>query len=1042
MTALPSGKPQLQASDVKADALRANPSWAITALAVGLALTALAVWQRVETNQQDLDEAVIQQTNQIADTVVERLTLYQYGLRALRGVLHTVGVDSMTPSQFTTYNTTRNVGGEFPGALSFGVIRKITPAQAPDFIAQARKNGDANFTIHGFSSHEGDQYVIRFIEPPGLGNHAQGLDIASEPNRRQAAEDALISGTAQLTGPITLVQTSGNVRQGFLMLLPVYSSPNTPDNEAQRRVQGLGWTYVSLLIKDVLGELTPHNDGIRLEITDVTGPLSPAFYVVAETPQNQLALGHYSTERQLFGRSWQITLQVYPEFAAQLHPAAPGLILAMGVLSSLLLALVTHLLRLKVVRDITEQKAFSAKAQELTQVLEIEVSQRTQELQTLDLLLKSILDAATGVSIIVGGTDRMIRVFNRGAERMLGYSADEVVGLHTPELMHVPEELDAQNQKMAELYGEPFAGVEGFIAQSRNQVEPTVYQCHYRRKDGSTVLVHLVITVMRDHEDVITGYLGCAIDVSAQRELEINLQKAKVEAEKANMAKSAFLASMSHEIRTPMNAVLGMLQLAAQSGLNPDQQDFVSRAQTAATLLLGLLNDILDYSKIEAGKLQLDEHPFDLDDLLRNLGVVLSGNQPRNGVDLVFDIDLQLPCGLIGDSLRLQQVLINLAGNALKFTAAGQVIISVRQIHKSADRVNIEFAVADSGIGMNGDQLQRIFQAFSQGEASTARKFGGSGLGLLICKRLTDLMGSELQVESQPGLGSRFWFELSLAIDHAQKPLPTRPIPPLWILVIDDNVLAGAINKRSLEGLGWATKYVRGCSQALEWCEQLPRAFDLLLVDWRVLEREGIDTLKPLWRNAERAPSLLVMVTAFSRDAAAQALHQAGVPKPLLLTKPLTPHQLAKHIADLHRGPGQLPASATPAPARVKRLAGLRLLLVEDNAVNQMVAAGLLKAEGASVDLADCGVAGVERVLSAEPPYDLVLMDLRMPDIDGQEATRRIRQVIPVDQLPIIAMTANVSEQDREQCLAAGMNEHIGKPINLERLVALIRQYS
>ncbi|WP_455922901.1 CHASE domain-containing protein [Pseudomonas putida] len=1018
------------AAETKAARLRANPGRAIAALLTGLVLTGLAVWHRLDVNQQELDQAVARQANQIADRVVERLTLYQYGLRSLRGLWRTVGIDTLTPAQFATYNATRNITLEFPGALSFGIVRKVAPEQVADFTRQAVQEGDNAFAVHGFAPHDGDRYVIRYIEPPGRQNVAKGLDIASELNRRKAADDALRTGLPQLTGPITLVQSEGEVRRGFLMVMPVYASATIPDSDAQRSGQGVGWTYVSLLIKDVLGDLNWRVTGTQLDIADLTDtPAGTPFYQQADSPQDTTALKAYTTERQLFGRTWHITLTIYPEFAQQLHPTPPGLILALGVISSLLLALMVQLLRQRLLRDITEQKAFNARAQRLTQVLESEVNKRTQALQSLDLLLKNILDAATGVSIIATDPERIIRVFNRGAERMLGYTADEVIGRFTPELMHDPDELLKQNQQMADRFGGAFRGIDGYVAQTRHQTEPSVFKCHYRRKDGSYLLVHLVITVMRDHAQNITGYLGFAIDVSAQRELEINLQQAKVEAEKANMAKSAFLASMSHEIRTPMNAVLGMLQLAAQSGLNPDQHDFVSRAQTAATLLLGLLNDILDYSKIEAGKLQVDEHPFDLEALMRDLGVVLSGNQLHNGVELIFDMDVQLPQGLVGDSLRLQQVLINLAGNALKFTEAGQVVISVRQLRRSPGRVVIEFAVADSGIGMSAEQLARIFQAFSQGDASTARKFGGSGLGLLICKRLTDLMGSDLRVESEVGLGSRFWFELDLAIDPGQAAAP--PLLPRKLLIVDDHALAGVILTRNLAQLGWVAERITDCAQ------RLAHSFDVLVIDWRVLMLEPAQTLASL----REVTHLVVLVSAFNRDAATHALQAAGLTPPLLLTKPLTPRQLARHIADLH------PAASPPAPQpatpanRPRRLAGLRLLLVEDNAVNQMVAAGLLKAEGASVDLADCGVAGVERAVHAQPPYDLVLMDLRMPDIDGQEATRRIRQTLGAEQLPIIAMTANVSEQDREQCLAAGMNEHVGKPINLERLVEVIRRF-
>ncbi|WP_457363720.1 response regulator [Pseudomonas sp. TE3610] len=251
------------------------------------------------------------------------------------------------------------------------------------------------------------------------------------------------------------------------------------------------------------------------------------------------------------------------------------------------------------------------------------------------------------------------------------------------------------------------------------------------------------------------------------------------------------------------------------------------------------------------------------------------------------------------------------------------------------------------------------------------------------------------------------------------------------MLIVDNNALAGVILTRNLEGLGWQAARVTDCAQVAA------HSFDVLVIDWQTVANQTAETLTSLQDVRHR----VLLVTAFTRDAATHALQAAGLPPPLLLTKPLTPRQLARHLVDLHPAAGPAPVKPASKPGRPKRLAGLRLLLVEDNAVNQMVAAGLLKAEGASVDLADCGMAGVERAVQAQPPYDLVLMDLRMPDIDGQEATRRIRQAISAEQLPIIAMTANVSEQDREQCLAAGMNEHVGKPINLERLVAVIQQF-
>jgi PAS domain S-box-containing protein len=908
MTHLPSAQLPSGLTWTRTTLLRANPGWALAVFALGLVLTIGATCQRYQNNQLEVSETIEAQAMQLGDSIQQRLALYQYGLRGMRGMIHTASLSQLTLGQFRRYMATRDLTSEFPGALGFGVVYRVAPSERARFDQQARDEGLQDFAVHGITPHDGDLYVIKYVEPQQPNSNAVGLDIASEPARRQAAEASMRSGTAQLTSPLTLVQAYGQVRQGFLMLLPVYQTPLTPTGEAQRVESVVGWSFAPLLMKDVLEGLLAPSDAIRLELWDVTGGRAPApFYISAVTPTHDNPVASFSTDRQIMGRTWHVALNAYPAFVAQLRQTSPWLILALGTLTSLLMGIVVHLLRLKTLRDRSEEKATQLRTHELNRVLETQVSQRTRELQVLNTLLKNVLDAATAVTIVATDLKGVIQVFNRGAERMTGYHAQEVVNRHTPELYHDAEELHALNQRLGAQYGRHFRGIEGFIAQSDESCDPSQHQCHLVRKDGTRMLVQLAVAAMRDHEQRITGYLGVAVDITAQHELESSLQAARDEAVQANQAKSAFLASMSHEIRTPMNAVLGMLQLTLQSELAPQQRDHLGRAQTAANLLLALLNDILDYSKIEAGKLQVDVHPFRLDELMHDLAIVLAGSRHEAAVRLRFELDPHLPQGLIGDSLRLQQILINLAGNALKFTPRGEVVIAVQLLQRIGNEVRIEFSVKDTGIGMPAEQLERLFQEFSQGDASTARKFGGSGLGLLICKRLTQLMDSNLQVESQQGVGSRFWFELRLHGDDSHA--PASPLPE-------------------------------------------------------------------------------------------------------------------------------------PSAQRPQRLAGLRLLLVEDNAVNQLVAAGLLKSEGASVEVANCGVDGVTRVEQAQPPYDLVLMDLQMPDIDGFEAARRIRRKVASGVLPIIAMTANVSAADREKCLAAGMDEHIGKPFDLQRLVDVILQFT
>jgi two-component system sensor histidine kinase/response regulator len=552
------------------------------------------------------------------------------------------------------------------------------------------------------------------------------------------------------------------------------------------------------------------------------------------------------------------------------------------------------------------------------------------------------------------------------------------------------------------------------------------------------------IRLERDANGTPAVMTGINRDITDQHQLELRLREAKEQADAASAAKSSFLANMSHEIRTPMNAVLGMLHLVQLSNLNLRQRDYVNKAQTAAKSLLSLLNDILDYSKIDAGKLQLDVHPFELEPLMQDLGVVLSGNQGDKNVEVLFDLDSALPNSLIGDSLRLQQVLINLAGNALKFTLTGQVIVSVELLQRVDAAVRVRIAVMDSGIGISSEQIGRIFEGFTQAETSTTRRFGGSGLGLVICKRLVALMGGDLRVESEVGVGSRFWFDITLGVDGANAPAVAPVIDrPLRLLVADDNQMAAELLVRTVATLGWQADFVCGGIDAVRKISESVREgqpYDVVLMDWRMPDLDGLNAARLIRGAKDGLPlPVVVMVTAYGREVLAEAHDSGEAPFAGFLTKPITPRQLSDVVLRALSTAGTpQPELQAPASKPAARLAGLNLLVVEDNAVNRQVAEGVLRAEGAQVQLAEGGIEGVRRATTAGIPFDAVLMDIQMPDIDGFEATRRIRSNPRYAALPIIAMTANASNADRQACLDAGMNDHVGKPIDVERLVSVL----
>lgn len=472
--------------------------------------------------------------------------------------------------------------------------------------------------------------------------------------------------------------------------------------------------------------------------------------------------------------------------------------------------------------------------------------------------------------------------------------------------------------------------------------------------DGGIRFIQAGAQVERDADGNPLQVTGINIDITSDQQLQARLREAKEQADAASAAKSSFLANMSHEIRTPMNAVLGMLQLARQTDLNERQRDYLDKASSAATSLLGLLNDILDYSKIEAGKLVLEMLPFELEPLMQDLAVVLSGNQGDKDVEVIFDIDPELPSAVVGDRLRLQQILINLAGNALKFTARGHVLVSLRRLAHDAHLVRLRVLVADTGIGISAEQQQRIFEGFTQAEASTSRRFGGTGLGLFICKRLVDLMGGELRVESAPGSGSRFWFDLDLDVAHDQPLRAACPGAgePLRLLVADDNLVAGELLERTVGALGWRADCVGSGSEAVARVQAAMaegRRYDVVLMDWRMPDLDGLSAAQLIRQlQGDLPPPMVIMITAYGREVLADARDHSAPPFVDFLTKPVTPKQLADSVLHALHGEQGAPANPPPRPVeRTQRLRGVRLLVVEDNALNRQVAAELLSSEGA-----------------------------------------------------------------------------------------------
>jgi len=576
--------------------------------------------------------------------------------------------------------------------------------------------------------------------------------------------------------------------------------------------------------------------------------------------------------------------------------------------------------------------------------------------------------------------------------------------------------------------------------------------CRLRRRDGAWRVFDNHALPQKDDNGVILGWVGSSTDSTESRAAHEALTRAKEEAVQAGRAKSDFVANMSHEIRSPMNAVLGMLQLLQQTEMTERQQDYAAKAHAAASALLGLLNDILDFSKVEAGKLGLDPHPFRLDKVWRDLAVILSANVGPKNIEVLFRIDPALPALVVGDALRLQQILLNLAGNAIKFTERGEVVLSADVLAQTETTLSVAFAIRDTGIGISDEQCLRIFDGFSQAEASTARRYGGTGLGLAISQRLVRLMGGALHVNSKLGLGSVFDFVIEFGVAEAapasQAPLDAPPpghelLRGLTCLVVDDNPTARTVLSEMALSFGWRVDLAEGGHEALAAVSaRLAEggAYDVVLIDWRMPELDGWETSRRIRALApEGKMPLIVMVTAHDRELLAQRHLELSPVLDGFVVKPVTASVLFDAVADArmeHRPP--LAAIALPS---MRRLAGLRLLLVDDNPANQQVARELLGNDGAQVEVANSGPMAIAAISRPGPLPDLILMDIQMPEMDGYEATHAIQQKLGAAAPPIVAMTANAMVADRVAALKAGMADHIGKPFDLTQLIAVILQH-
>jgi len=569
--------------------------------------------------------------------------------------------------------------------------------------------------------------------------------------------------------------------------------------------------------------------------------------------------------------------------------------------------------------------------------------------------------------------------------------------------------------------------------------------------DGTTVLFETLTSPLRDREGKVLGMLGISRDITERKKQEEELRAAKEVAEAATRSKSEFLANMSHEIRTPMNAIIGLSHLVLKTELGPRQRDYVSKIQSAGQHLLGVINDILDFSKVEAGKLDLEDAEVEIERLLDTTTSLIGEAATAKGLELVIEVAPEVPAVVHGDALRLGQILLNFTNNAVKFTERGEIGITVSVLEHGESDDLIEFRVRDTGIGLGADQIERLFKSFSQADMSTTRRHGGTGLGLAISKRLAELMGGTVGVESAPGVGSTFWFTARLKAAQRQQVrelVPNLDLRGCRALVVDDSFYARAAIVEMLQSMTFMVTEAASGAEAIDEIRSAAiegRPYDVVYLDWRMPGMDGMDTARRIRSLGLDCPPMLMMVSAYGRDELMREAEAAGIEN--VLVKPVKPSTLfdctidvlaARRREAMNRAPAA-PAAVPQPPACLATIRGARVLLVEDNDINQMVATEILQDAGMVVDIAENGEDALRMVQQSY--WDLVFMDMQMPVMDGVTATREIRKIARLDGLPIVAMTANAMERDRRLCLDAGMNDALIKPIDPQALWAVLLRW-
>lgn len=678
------------------------------------------------------------------------------------------------------------------------------------------------------------------------------------------------------------------------------------------------------------------------------------------------------------------------------------------------------------VRDITERRQAELAIAEKNRQLEQEIRERLQaetSLRESETYLKSVMNSVRMGLLTINVETCQIEDANPYAAEMIGLPQEQIIGKQ-------------YSQFISETAGAPCRTSDSEFKQTEGEL--------LKADGGRLPILKTVVQLKKEDQDY---FIESFMDLAQIKQVEETLQQAKEAAETANRAKSEFLANMSHEIRTPMNAIIGLTDVLLHSNLTTTQQEQLNIVGSSARYLLGLINDTLDLSKIEAGKLELDRQSFRLGKLLEDVVMMIRNKNLEKGLEFILAVDDQVPQILSGDPLRLQQILVNLTGNAFKFSESGAVSIEVSCLEKSPDQVKLSFAVRDQGVGIRPENIENIFEAFTQVDGSATRRYDGAGLGLTVSKRLVEMMGGQIWVESEPGKGTVVHFTTEIgSIEGDQEDPLTLPAEfrGTKVLLVEDHETSQKVIQNILVSQGFRVAAVFTGKEALAELENQDSAgapFGLLMIDWRLPDQNGISVYEQIRQVSAWAGIPSIIMTGFGPEEVKAQAHALGIRG--FIRKPVEAFSLLRIIIDVLKSARQPEVAPSikdnRLPLSFEGFEGYRILLVEDNPINQKVIVAMLSKTKLKVDIAGDGQEALEAL--RESSYDLVFMDMQMPRMDGYVATRLIREELNCRDLPIIALTAQAMKTDREQGLAAGMNDYLVKPVAQEQLLTILRKW-